>query len=946
MRASASAAPMEASASARRSAPGPDPGAKKPRLAQPPPRDPRSSSYAAASNGAASAAEQALVDELLGQYRTALGELTFNSKPIITNLTIIAGENLQAAKPIAALICANILEVPSEQKLPSLYLLDSIVKNIGKDYVKHFSARLPEGILGSGAKAPIIADVGDDVERPNRLGTDRSAGRRLDAPNTRTSIQRTQRDPFGNAVNEKQAGKDARGLGFSNISQQAAVGAGQVRSKPKGQDGLGAPYYATGVGFSEEQFDRRSNFYSSKDIRPSGPVRLDGALLPTPSINSDRTGRPSSNKSWKHSEEEEYVWDDVHSQGADYVGNSTVRKGEWMADDDNAKFANVQRAKWPEVGAVEHLDTNIHKLDSLPRFGIATGQDRRLAAYMDHEEYIHGKHEVEPRIDREFRPDGQQFPAPRSSSPWMSQEKTHPDIGLDPRISRFSKQPVERSTIYPGTMSAGISSSVPVGLSGSYVGRSSLDSANSVSTRSTEMFGQQKHRSYSPNPAEPDFYPSRSFSELGQNPQEEYSQRAAALAKDPHFMAHNAGLTKGQPSLQTTQLAQKYSTLQSKPHIKPTDQVQASFSRENSPSLFRPSMQLGEVSLPSDSNPINLDLTSASNLLAGLLKSGFKPNNPSDLASSRAQPLVPSGPLPHTLPSLQNAGRENTTLQMQTPNTAHPPLPPGLPPPPTQSVEKAAPLSSLLSSLVAKGLISTPATDSSTSVPSQPSKSSSANATDVATSAMPLPAQKPSVGKETSNSDSSAPKKALLPKAVRIKAGGLIGLEFKPEKLREYHEHVITSLFDEHSCQCKTCGERFSLEEELRAHTTCCEPRESETAGIAPKKWYPNKNSYIDGSREMEDSAEASGEDLGSSEEVCEFMVPADESQIICALCGEPFDDIYSVEKGEWMYKDTVFLESNKGEGSCGSNVEGEGHVPIVHVRCMPKGSNDGMEVD
>ncbi|CAN6179969.1 unnamed protein product [Urochloa humidicola] len=1038
MRASASAAPMEASAAARRSAPGPDPGAKKPRLGQPPPRDPRSSSYAAAaSNGAAaSAAELALVDELLGQYRTALGELTFNSKPIITNLTIIAGENLQAAKSIAAFICANILEVPSEQKLPSLYLLDSIVKNIGKDYVKHFSARLPEvfckaykqvdpsihhsmrhlfgtwkgvfppqplqviekelgfqssangsssatpsrpdsqsprpsnsihvnpkylearqqlnqptkGILGSGAKAAVIADASNDIERANRLGTDRSAGRRLDALNARTNIQRTQRDPFSNPIDEKQAGRDVRGLGLSNVSQQAVLGTGQVRPKPKGQDGLGGPYYASGVGSSEETFERRSNFYPSKDVRPSGPVRLDTALLPTPSINSDRIGRASSNKSWKHSEEEEYVWDDVHSQATDYGGNNNVRKGEWMADDGNGKFASLQRAKWAEAGAVEHLD---------PRFGLATGQDRRLAAYMDQEEYIHGKHEVEPRIEREIRLDGQQFPAPRSSSLWAPQEKTHPETGLDPRISRFSNQPGERSTIYTGTMSASISSSVPVGLSGSYTGRSSLDSANNVPIRSTETFVQQKHkywspspppahspstapfaRQSSPNPGEPDFYPSRSFSQVGQNPQEEYSQRAATLAKDSHFMAHNAG----QPSVLVTQQAQKYHTLQSKPHIKPTDQVQTSFSRENSPSLLRPSIQLGEVSLPSDSTPITSDLASASNLLAGLIKSGFKPNTPSDLASLRVQSLVSSGPLQPSPPvassSLQNAAGENTTLQTQAPNTARPPLPPGLPPPPTQGAGKAAPLSSLLSSLVAKGLISSPAADSSAAALSQPNKSSSVNTTDITASAKPLPAQKPSVGKETSNSDSSAPS-ALLPKTVKIKTGDLIGLEFKPEKLREYHEHVISSLFDDQDYQCKTCGERFSLEEELRSHTTCRGSRESDSyAGIAPKKWYPSMNSYIDGSDELEDSAEASDTDLGSADELCEFMVPADESQIICALCGEPFDDIYSIEKGEWMYKDAVFLDSPKGDA------EGEGHVPIVHVRCMPRGSNDGMEVD
>ncbi|WVZ63133.1 hypothetical protein U9M48_012792 [Paspalum notatum var. saurae] len=1035
MRASASAAPMEASAPARRSAPGPDPGAKKPRLSQPPPRDPRSYSAGAASNGAttaASAADQALVDELLGQYRTALGELTFNSKPIITNLTIIAGENLQAAKPIAALICANILEVPSEQKLPSLYLLDSIVKNIGKDYVKHFSARLPEvfckayrqvdpsihhsmrhlfgtwkgvfpvpplqmiekelgfqssangsssavpsrpdsqsprpsnsihGILGSGAKI----DAGDEIERANRPGTDRSAGRRLDTPNARP---RTQREPFTNPVNEKQAGRDVRGLGLSNISQQAVLGTSQARSKPKGQDGIGAPYYATGVGSSEEQFDRRSNIYASKDVRPSG-----SALLPTPSINSDRSGRSSSNKSWKHSEEEEYVWDDVHSQSADYGGNNTVRKGEWMAND--GKFASLQRAKWAEAGTVEHLDPNTHKLDNLPRFGLPTGQDRRIAAYMDQEEYLLGKREMEARIDREIRPDGQQFPAPQGSSLWLSQDETLPDIGLDPRVLRFSNQPADRSTIYTGTMSASISSSVPVpvGLSGPYAGRSSLDSANSVPLRSTETFGQQKHRYWSssppphspsstapfarqssPHPAEPDFYPSRSFSQVCQHPQEEYSQRALpVLAKDSQVMAYNAGLHQGQPSLQATQQTQKYPASQTKQHIKPTDQVQANFSRESSPSLFRPSLQLGEVSLPCDPTPTSSDLTSTSNLLAGLIKSGFKPNNPNDLASLRAQPVISSGPPPHTLTSppvasssLQNSACENTTSQTQRVTTSRPPLPPGLPPPPSiQTAEKAAPLSSLLSSLVAKGLISSPASDSSTAVPSQPNKASSVNTKDVTASAMPLSASKPSVGKETYNSDSLAPTNALLPKAVEIKMDDLIGLEFKPEKLRKYHEHVISSLFDDQSYQCKTCGERFRLEEELSLHT-CCGSRDSEIiyAGIAPKRWYPSKNSYIDVSHEMEDNLEASDAELGATEEACEFMVPADESQIICALCGEPFDDIYSFEKGDWMYKDAVFLDYPNGEGSHGNNVEVEDHVPIVHVRCVPRGSNNGVEVD
>ncbi|KAI4998805.1 hypothetical protein ZWY2020_054147 [Hordeum vulgare] len=989
-------ASMEASSAAARRSAAPDPpgAAKKQRLLAPP-RDPRSSAgYGAggASNGSGSAAaaaeQQAQVDELVAQYRTALGELTFNSKPIITNLTIIAGENLHAARSIAALVCANILEVPSDQKLPSLYLLDSIVKNIGKDYVKHFSSRLPEvfckayrqvdppvhtsmrhlfgtwkgvfsptslqaiekelgfqssangssgaaqskadspsqrpshsihvnpkylearqqlqqpnkGILGAGAKTPIISDADDVIERGTRIGIDKGTGRRLDTLNSRP---RAQKDTFSNPIHEK-PDRDVRGPGIA--------GAGQVRSKPKGQDGIGGAYYTGGVSSPEEIFDRRNHLYATKDVRSSGSVRLDSALLPTPVSNSDRIGRlSSSDKSWKNSEEEEYIWDDIRSQGADYGGASSARKGEPLADDGNIR--SFHRANWAEPG--DPLDPDFHKQDTIPRFGHPTSQDRRLAPYMDHAEYLHSKREGEPRIDRDMWPEGQPFPESRGSSLWLSQEKPRSDIGRDPRISRFSNQ------------SPSITSSVPVGLSGAYAGRSSLESAKQKYWPPSSPPLQACESS--PSSSEHDIYASRSFLPLGQNPQEEHNQRA-------HALSQNSANSQGRPSLQATlsqasQKTQKHPPVQSKPHPKPFHQP---FSQETSSSLFRPSVHLPlstgmeqqpeEVSLPSDPTHAKSDKISASNLLAGLFKGGFILNT-SDHAVPHSHGLA-------SLPS--SSASENAPLKPHAPNSLRPPLPPG--PPPTQSAEKAAPLSSLLSSLVAKGLISSPSTDSS-AVARKPSKSSPSTS-DVSASAPPPPIVQPSVAKET-----PTPVKALLTQPPEIEMANLIGLEFKPVVLREHRTEVVNRLFDDQSHQCRTCGLRFRLEDELSAHTACNGPEEARNTGIAPERWYPSKSRWIDRLPEPQsvflDSA--SDSDLGTAEEVCEFMVPADESQIICCLCGEQFDDMYSIDRSEWMYKDAVYYDRSSGSGGSSQSKE---LAPIVHARCMTRISSDGMEVD
>ncbi|XP_044225973.1 pre-mRNA cleavage complex 2 protein Pcf11 isoform X1 [Thunnus albacares] len=87
------------------------------------------------------------MEDACREYQSSLEDLTYNSKPHINMLTILAEENLDFAKDIVAIIEAQISKAPSAEKLPVLYLVDSIVKNVGGEYLAVFAKNLITSFL-------------------------------------------------------------------------------------------------------------------------------------------------------------------------------------------------------------------------------------------------------------------------------------------------------------------------------------------------------------------------------------------------------------------------------------------------------------------------------------------------------------------------------------------------------------------------------------------------------------------------------------------------------------------------------------------------------------------------------------------------------------------------------------------------------------------------------
>lgn len=300
-----------------------------------------------------------------------------------------------------------------------------------------------------------------------------------------------------------------------------------------------------------------------------------------------------------------------------------------------------------------------------------------------------------------------------------------------------------------------------------------------------------------------------------------------------------------------------------------------------------------------------------------------------------------------------------TTFGGQSQRISQPPLPPG--PPPASTIGGSASattsvaagpglstsISSLLSSLVANGMIAAPNGQSKPApIPSNPPSlvgaaqpTSNANFVPLG----PLPSTSISITSTTVSATiaTSAPPAGVTtqdsPHSPRKPKKEVLGVEFKQELLRERHEHVLEALYSDFPRQCKTCGLRFKVQDEHSKHMDwhVSRNRRQKSQKKVSRKWFLSAKEWLSGTSAAASESAPSffAEEPGKQEENTELIaVPADENQSACALCGELFEDFYSDETDEWMYKGAVYL--NVPQGTVTEGLDSAALGPIVHMKC------------
>ncbi|GAB4833473.1 hypothetical protein Ancab_031716 [Ancistrocladus abbreviatus] len=986
--------------------------------------------------------------ELVNQYKTALAELTFNSKPIITNLTIIAGENLHAAKPIAATVCANILEVPSEQKLPSLYLLDSIVKNIGRDYIKYFAARLPEVFckaykqvdpsIHPGMRHLFGTWKGVFPPQPlqlieKELGFSSAVNGSSSGSSTSRPDSQSQRQPHSIHVNPKylearqRLQQSSKPKGTTNETSGSMINStadversdrltnfGSPRTwtdtsakvqnilrpqrealkEPGQEQHVGAGYgdYEYGAGLSralssgfgrsteriaqqghdkrwfdpvrgaEESMSSQRNGYDAKPGIPNRVTRLDNMRVPSLQSVAGRSSTEMS-RNWKNSEEEEYMWDDLNTRVTDHGVVASMRKDHWAPDDIEKSDCESNLPKWQsqsEAGSKNDRETT---MDSL------TNEHKEQAPF-----------------------------GSQRSSQWQLEE---------PHNLGFRSQTVPSQV---GTFNISSSTSA-VGQRHTSPGKSSLHQKVSLPVLSSrdprqsfaekQSFSEKDHQQPNPSlrldhkaipfPREMDVEP------YNQNPLETLPSLHQNLQSGNFGKSRPQTLQKSSPLVPSLQPRYRgpfsQQSLPDHADVEPSGKSQKPVQISGSPSAARNPLSdnlnalFGEsTAKPNPNSLLSAVLKSENSSVDGSLNNMSPRDVGAVLSDSAVQPPLPAGPPPSqsTLFGLGAAsipyGPSHDLVATSFPQRKieRPPLPPGPPPasspagspsaqPSNVASSVSSPFSSLLNTLVAKGLISASKSESTSHVSppllnqlqnQSPAVETGAVMVPPVSVAPPAPSTSTStttnllVSKsppslcatdKVSSSESAPSSSSSAPQNPELVVESPIGFEFRSDVLRQTHASVIDGLLANLPYCCKMCGLQLKLKETLDRHLEWHSLKNAEPNDLnkPSRGWYSNSADWIAGKAEFPFGLNSIGPAQESSKlwQEDEKMIPADETQCVCLLCGEIFEDYYSQESDEWMFKDAIYLTIPSGSDERGSTSKTGSKGLIVHANCITDNS-------
>ncbi|CAL5207368.1 unnamed protein product [Lathyrus oleraceus] len=888
--------------------------------------------------------------ELVAQYKSALAELTFNSKLIITNLTIIAGENRAAEKAVAATISANILEVPSEQKLPSLYLLDSIVKNIGRDYIKYFAAKLPEvfckayrqvdppvrqsmkhlfgtwkgvfppqtlqaidkelgftpavnGSSSASASAALRSDS-QTHQPPHSIHVNPKYFERQRVQESSRSNQHTHRDPFDDPVPEKSISASYGGSEHgSNLSRNMGVGIGRTDGSIT-ELGHRTLYNKTAAGVSGSISGQRNGVGLKHSFSNTEATTIsDAQHQPTRNITGIKRNVMSS--SWKNSEEEEYMWDEMNTGLTSHGVRNNLGNDAWTADDENLDAednhhqirnvfgTNVDREmtnrsqatqkkqfrhhpslswKLQEQQSIDELNKELGHSDvCMSMSGSLLGNANSSAARMGNRAFL-------PNA----RTGGHQFHSVGSEStsgqsPLRQRSPSPPSIDHSHLMENFDKQdhPYTRKT-----------SHFLGGLHSQYIKDSSSTLSPNIQIGDLQRSSQVKDLQCP--------LPSASFQPRYR--QQLSSSHTEVTEKPPLANVSLARETSEQPATSHTEAASVKSRLFSNKPI-----------TSSLPSLLgsRPSQSGGSL-VSANASPSSSALPKRPKRKAGqTIRTSTLPPASSNVSSASAQ----------------TSGPTNKTSN---------------------------PLSNLLSSLVAKGLISTE-TETLAEVPSEvvtrledhcdsfSTSSSMPVASLSGSAAVPVPSNKDEL-------DDTAKTPMSLSESTSTDIRNVIGFEFKPNVIRKLHPSVIAGLFDDFPHHCSICGLKLKFQEQFSRHLEWHATRERKQSGLTtPSRWYLKSTDWVAGQaecsseNEFTDSVDSQDKETDEGQE--DAMVLADENQCLCVLCGELFEDVYCQENSEWMFKGAVYVTGSDSDTEMGIKDTCSGRGPIIHTKCLSDNS-------